>query len=166
MSDLSGFRHDNPFCMLIGLYLLLHVCISSCPHTRTDTYISTISPTHHRVVIPELVAFEVMALQHHDGSVQLGHVETQVIRPDLLIGRVREHLDVTQTEHRPQITSAFLSLYICCQENSFSYYQKMVGLERILKVKIKRLAFQFGSFFTTTSQTLFRPHQRTRPGDT
>lgn len=61
-------------------------------------YIFISSTTHHGVVLPELVAFEMMALEHHDGSVQLGNVQTQVVRPDLLIGRVGENLQMAQTD--------------------------------------------------------------------
>ena len=33
-----------------------------------------------------------VTLEHHDRPVEFGHVQTQVICPDLLIGRVREDL--------------------------------------------------------------------------
>ena len=47
---------------------------------------------HLGVVLKHLVALHVMALQHHDGAVETGHVQAEVIRTDLLVGRVREHL--------------------------------------------------------------------------
>lgn len=77
----------------------LHICISSS--------------THHGVVLPELVAFEVMALEHHDRSVKLGHVQTQVVRPDLLIGCVGENLQIAQGDYTfYQICCPYLSLSV------------------------------------------------------
>lgn len=54
--------------------------------------------THHGVVLPQLVALQMVALEHHDRPVESGHIQTQIIRPDLLIGRVGENLTATRRE--------------------------------------------------------------------
>lgn len=60
-----GFKQDADSLMgFFFLYTAARVAIS----------VDIIRPTHHRIVLPELVAFKVMALEHHDRSVQLGHI--------------------------------------------------------------------------------------------
>lgn len=56
--------------------------------------------THHRVILPQLVSLQVMALEHHDGPVEPGHVQAQVVRSDLLVGRVGENLTAGAQETR------------------------------------------------------------------
>lgn len=48
--------------------------------------------TYHRVIFPELVAFQVMALEHHNRTIKFGHIQTEVISSDLFIGCVRKNL--------------------------------------------------------------------------
>lgn len=48
-----------------------------------------------------------MALEHHDGSVEPGHVQAQVVRPDLLVGRVGENLTVVAQENTLAGTQIF-----------------------------------------------------------
>lgn len=48
--------------------------------------------TYHRVIFPELVAFQVMALEHHNRTIKFGHIQTEVISSYLFIGCVRKNL--------------------------------------------------------------------------
>lgn len=70
-----------------------------CVRHYMDVMYDFSSSTHHSVVLPELVAFQVMALEHHDGSVQLGHVQAQVVCSDLFVGRVGENLQMRAHTH-------------------------------------------------------------------
>lgn len=51
---------------------------------RPETYLS--------IVLKHLIALHVVALEHEDGSVEAGDVQTEVICPYFFIGSVREHL--------------------------------------------------------------------------
>lgn len=44
------------------------------------------------IVLKHLIALHVVALEHEDGSVEAGDVQTQVICSYFFIGSVREHL--------------------------------------------------------------------------
>ena len=45
------------------------------------------------IVLEHLIALHVVTLEHDDGSVETGDIETEVIRPNFFIRRVREHLE-------------------------------------------------------------------------
>lgn len=51
---------------------------------RTGAYLS--------IVLKHLIALHVVALEHEDGSVEAGDVQTQVVCSYFFIGSVREHL--------------------------------------------------------------------------
>lgn len=46
------------------------------------------SVTYHGVVLPKLVAFQVVAFEHGDWAIEFGDVQTKVVRPDFLVGSV------------------------------------------------------------------------------
>lgn len=45
------------------------------------------------IVLEHLIALHVVTLEHDDGSVEAGDVQTEVVRPNFFIRRVREHLE-------------------------------------------------------------------------
>ena len=68
------------------------------------------------VVFPVLVALEVVTLDHCDGTLRLGHVETEVVYPDLVVHREGENLRNKRNIHvRPHVSSHLIAaLTVTC----------------------------------------------------
>lgn len=66
----------------------------------------TLAWTHHWVILPELVAFQVMALEHHDRAVEFRHIQAKIISSDLFIGRVGENLSRRKRSQYVNVISA------------------------------------------------------------
>lgn len=56
-------------------------------------YLADLRPgAYLSIVLKHLIALHVVALEHEDGSVEAGDIQTEVICSNFLIGSVREHL--------------------------------------------------------------------------
>lgn len=71
--------------------------------------------THQRVVLPQLIAFQMMTLEHHDGAIQLGHVQTQIICADFFIGSIGENLEEEKQRRYTTYTSNLALFYFTDQ---------------------------------------------------
>lgn len=49
------------------------------------------------IILPKLVAFQVVAFEHCDWAIEFGDIQAQVIRPNFFVGSVRENLITSHT---------------------------------------------------------------------